>query len=120
MPVAQLNTRIDDAIKRSGDSVLRREGVSVAQAVRGLWGYMGATQTIPDFILHDFEADDRAELERRAERVVSGCGQAVRLAREAGLDVRQESIDALSYDDMVGAMYDDMLANYGLGGGASR
>ena len=54
------------------------------------------------------------QLDMRLDDTIKQLGGAMRMAREAGFDVGADSVEELSFDDMVGAMYDDMLMDYGL------
>ena len=47
---ATLNVRLPEDLKDRGAQVLRREGVSVSDAVRGLYEYMEKEQRLPEFI----------------------------------------------------------------------
>lgn len=48
MPTTMLNVRIDKNLKREGDSVLAKQGISIAEAIRGLYRYMEETREVPD------------------------------------------------------------------------
>jgi DNA-damage-inducible protein J len=50
MSTATINVRLPQELKRGGDEVLRRAGVTVTQAIRSLYGYMDEHQDIPPFI----------------------------------------------------------------------
>lgn len=49
MATAMLNVRLDTDLKREGDRVLSRQGVSATEAIRGLYRFMEETRDIPDF-----------------------------------------------------------------------
>ena len=48
MKDATLNIRLEPTLKQHGAEVLRREGVTVTEAVRALYEYMEANQKLPD------------------------------------------------------------------------
>lgn len=50
MKQATLNVRMPEALKRSGDKVLSREGISVSKAVRKLYEYLDEQQEFPDVL----------------------------------------------------------------------
>ena len=52
--------------------------------------------------------EDFDELVHKIAHVSSGCGRAVRMARQVDIEVRQDVLDELAYDELVDAMYDDM------------
>ena len=82
MGAVQLNIRLDEELKATGDNVLADHGVSSTEAIRSLWTYMAKTRRLPDFILGKndaFRPDSHA-----AE---DGAGFAVRMMREKGFDV---------------------------------
>lgn len=82
MGAVQLNTRLDEDIKRAGDAVLAEYGVSSTEAIRSLWQYMAQTGTLPDFIVLE-EDVYRPTLESAEE----GAGMAIRMAQALGMHV---------------------------------
>lgn len=72
--VAQLNTRLDENLKRAGNAVFARQGLNPSEVVRAVWQYAVEHQTAPDFVLRSADdSDARLALARE------GCGMAVRL-----------------------------------------
>ena len=51
--MVQLNTRVPADLKRGGDAVFARAGLSVSDVVRGVWRYAVETQTVPEFLVKD-------------------------------------------------------------------
>ena len=102
MPTAQLNVRIDEDLKLRGDQVLAREGLSAAQTIKSLWTFLSERQKVPA------ELCGRPSSRRTDEADALGTalepGLAVRLAHEAGIDLKFE---AASADALVDAVYDD-------------
>lgn len=47
MEAAQMNVRLDRALKRSGDAVLAARGRTPSQAVRALWEYLSVHDELP-------------------------------------------------------------------------
>ena len=62
---ATLNVRLPEDLKDRGAQVLRREGVSVSDAVRGLYEYMEKEQRLPEFINPANEDARRSAVERK-------------------------------------------------------
>lgn len=105
MTTTQLNVRIDQELKASGDAVLERFGVSTVQVIREMWRYMADHQRLPDFCQQNSPASPAAESE--AARVAEhGAGMAARLAREAGLRAEFES---MTYRELRESAYEEDL-----------
>lgn len=47
---ATLNARLDTTLKKSGNAVLNREGISFSTAVRKLYSWMDENQAVPDWM----------------------------------------------------------------------
>ena len=104
----QMNTRIEADMKRRGDKVLEKYGLTPSQAVRSLWRNLGKTKKLPDFMV-----EATGEASTAAECAEAGAGMAVRLAAEAGLHC--ESLRDLSYADMRAAALEEWLLERGDG-----
>jgi len=48
--MATLNVRMPEDLKRNGDRVLERNGVSVTEAIRALYTYLDREQALPPFM----------------------------------------------------------------------
>ena len=73
MGTATLNVRMPEDLKRSGDRVLEREGISVSDAVRGLYRYLEYEQKAPEWLRHGEDGnEDVFERRRRALRQLVG------------------------------------------------
>lgn len=89
----QLNTRIDSDLKREGDAVFRRAGLTPSEVVRGVWSYAAEHQEVPDFLRRESGRDDGVW----TRLVDEGAGLALKLARgEATMP------DAASGEDVPG------------------
>lgn len=100
----QLNTRIDADLKRGGDAVLAHCGTNATDAIRGLWNYLVANQTVPEFL-----AKKGAE---KNAWVDDGCGLAVRIASEqcgSGIKAAATESTPLSCSEEMDSLYDDLL-----------
>lgn len=102
MGAVQLNTRLDEDLKRAGDAVLAEYGVSSTEAIRSMWQYMAQEHTLPDFIVTNSFAQyfDLQEAKQNA-------GIALRLAKELGMHVG--SIPRMDYADLREAAYEELL-----------
>lgn len=106
---AQLNVRVPAELKRGGDEVLSRFGISLSDAVRGLLGYVVSHQAPPEFLAAKAPAGESG---RWAD---DGCGLAVLLARgsagagRATAGRATPSSASQSWEDERDALYDDML-----------
>ena len=68
----QLNTRIDAALKQSGDAVFSRNGYSSSEVVRAVWRYAAEHQAVPPFME---KRDVRGECpSSAASRAAAGAG----------------------------------------------
>lgn len=86
---AVLNIRLPEELKKHGNQVLEREGVSVSQVVRDLYEFMSAEQDIPSFAKRANE-EDRYERRRKALREIQGT---IRVPHDADLGkLRDERI----------------------------
>lgn len=110
----QLNTRIDPELKRRGDAVFVRAGLTSSEVVRAVWSYAAEHQQVPECILPATDANRIHKL-ALAEQ---GAGKALRMAGELGIDV---SVAPSDHDELRSLMYDDLTAAYAQqhGGGES-
>lgn len=101
--MAQLNTRVPADLKRGGDAVFSRYGLSASEVVRGVWRFAVENQSVPEFLLE----------EKPCASVVDpsdGCGLAVRVAaQECGFVDAGLAPEYASWQDERDAMYDDLL-----------
>ena len=98
----QLNTRINPGLKRRGDAVFARAGLTPSEVVRRLWKVAADTQEVPACLL---EGPD----EQRSERlhmIERGAGLALNMARDMGY--RVGSTPMLDFDALRDEMYDEM------------
>ena len=99
----QMNTRLDALLKRAGDAVLARNGITPSKAVRFLWSYLADAQELPAFMRQGALED--AERAARQKAAAEGAGMLKRLAQRHGYEVRS----ALSPDEALAEMYDAQL-----------
>lgn len=62
---ATINVRLSASLKKRGDEVLKRSGVSPTQAIRALWEEMARTRMVPDFILQEAHQGEDEERQRK-------------------------------------------------------
>lgn len=68
---AVLNIRLPEELKRHGNQVLERNGISISEAVRRLYEYLEREQDIPEFMSECANAQE-FENRRKALRSIVG------------------------------------------------
>ena len=53
MAQATINARLNATVKERGDKVLRDNGISTTEAIRGLWSTMARTREVPSFLAQE-------------------------------------------------------------------
>lgn len=112
--MAQLNTRIDSNLKRSGDAVFSRFELTTSEVIRSVWQYAVDNQAPPDFATSSTSEKSNSKL----KCVYESAGMAARLA---GLSAQQEqklqgmcaasTRDSLR-DELYDSLLDEMEANH--------
>lgn len=99
MPPAQvtINVRINGTLKERGDSVLRKNGVSTTQAIRGLWEQLAQTHQLPDFLQVGEDAEVERE-KRRRKKALLGLANCARGSHEAETD---ELLDQIRFEGLM-------------------
>ena len=103
MATAQLNVRIDEDLKRAGDAVLDRFGISTVQIVREVWQYMSEHQKPPAL---GMPGEDALPARSVNAPYTAKAGMALRMAREAGIRVQLES---MTYKELRESAYEEAL-----------
>lgn len=67
MAQATINARLNATVKERGDKVLRDNGISTTEAIRGLWSSMARTREVPSFLVRECKCDETAERRRKRE-----------------------------------------------------
>jgi len=111
----QLNTRIDPDLKRRGDAVFSRAGLTSSQVVRAVWEAAATTQEVPECILAHRERDD---IDARLAAIHDGYGLAIRVMEDLGVHFKdpgeREPVDCRAERDaMYAEMADRFEAEYG-------
>ena len=99
MAQATINARLNATIKARDDKVLRDNGISATEAIRGLWSAMARTHEVPDFLVQEYRDDELAERRRKREVAHSLVGLAGRGS-------------ALGNDDLSDVRFQAMLSHY--------
>lgn len=100
--MSQLNTRVPADLKRGGDAVFARAGLSTSDVVRGVWLYAVETQSVPSFLVKEKGSVVSEDL---------GAGLAVAVARrECGFVDKGAPARVESAREERDAMYDELLA----------
>ncbi len=106
--MTQLNTRVPADLKRGGDAVFSRAGLSPSDVVRGVWRYAVETQSVPDFLVKGTSSQPAVAAEP------DGPGLAVAVAtRECGFVDKGVSTSCECARDERDAMYDELLSRMG-------
>lgn len=96
-PTATLNVRLPEGLKRHGAQVLDRNGLSVSDAVRGLYEYLQDNQCLPDFLQKN-ESDSVYEHRRDLARSMTGI-----ISVPEGFDARK------AHEERLAAKYEELL-----------
>lgn len=100
----QLNTRISPELKRRGDAVFAREGLTSSEVVRAVWEYAATRQEVPECV----RKGDASAQEQRLRAVRDGAGIARKVAMGLGVKLASATVD---YEALRDEMYDEMLRN---------
>lgn len=99
--MVQLNTRINPEVKRQGDAVFARAGLSSSEVVRAVWSYAAETQTVPDILLPG-ATKERSDLIRS---IREGSGIVRTKAETMGIHLGDAPYD---FDSLHDELYDDL------------
>ena len=114
----QLNTRMDANLKRGGEAVLARAGMTASEAIRGLWTYLVTKQEVPACVKQAEKTQEELDWERAWARAKEGEGLAYKImAAELGCSVEELMArdpyrglsDQERYEREMNDMYDDMV-----------
>ena len=94
---ATLNVRLPEELKKHGAQVLDRNGVSVSDAVRGLYEYLQKNQCLPAFLE---KAEEKTVYEQRRELARSLVGI---VSIPEGFDARQ------AHEERLAEKYEELL-----------
>ena len=120
MAATQMNTRIDEELKRRGDEVIARHGLTPSQVVRAVWEHIGEIDDLPEFMrIPDAEAIE-AERQRKVKLVEEGAHIWENFFKDHGLAVpapREFETDAertAYYDELRFEAYEERARERGL------
>lgn len=82
MPMVQMNTRIDQDLKRRGDAALAQAGFSPSEAVRALWEFAAAHEHEPKTVARVLSIEDLYERKER-QRLIDERKNAIRASIES-------------------------------------
>ena len=88
MAQATINARLNATVKERGDKVLRDNGISTTEAIRGLWSSMARTREVPSFLAQECKRDEAAERRRKREVAHGLVGLAAALGDDELSDLR--------------------------------
>lgn len=96
MPTAQLNIRMDSALKREGNRVLAQRGRTPSELVRAIWSFLVLNDSLPkplEHLVRQEELDAAAAVEPGGSARDAGAKLVARYFERVGLDLPQEGID---------------------------
>lgn len=96
MAQATINARLSATVKERGDKVLRDNGISTTEAIRGLWSSMARTRKVPSFLVQECKGDEAAERQRKREVARSLVGLA-----SDGASLSDDELSALRFQSML-------------------
>ena len=71
MPLAQMNVRIDEELKREGDAAFAKLGLTPSQAARSVWRLAASYADAPEKLAELISLGASAEDDERARRLAS-------------------------------------------------
>lgn len=95
----QMNTRLNKAVKLSGDAVLKRNGYTPSSAVQTLWAYLAENRTLPSFM----PATNKKDVKTQAiAEIEESSGLAIKMQeRLLGIPASHQSkVDEMPYDEL--------------------
>ena len=101
----QLNTRIDPELKRSGDAVFARAGLTPSEVVRAVWAHAARTQSVPECVLDETGAA-ADEASRKVAAIHAGSRVAFDCAASLGFSLAGTNAP---YEQLRDEMYSDMM-----------
>ena len=101
---ATINIRIDAALKKRGDAVLKEHGISTTTAIKMLWEELSQTRELPEFVLR--KQEDSLEQEKKRKLA------ALKRLGRTGSSVSERNEPLPSYKELRDQMYDDMFEEY--------
>ena len=95
----QMNTRINPALKASGDAVLKRNGYTPSSAVQALWTYIVENNSLPSFMPKTKASAAKA---RMLEEIEESAGLALKMQEQLlGIPAsRTGGAEELTYDEL--------------------
>ena len=107
----QLNMRMDANLKRGGEAVLARAGMTASEAIRGLWTYLVTKQEVPECVKPAEKTQEELDWEKAWAYAKEGEGLALKVAvAECGLDPavleEKDPWEGRPWDEVRDWMYD--------------
>lgn len=96
MPVAQLNIRLDAALKQEGNAILSQRGQTPSQLVRAAWSYLVLHGTVPPSLEHLIDQDtlDNPPVEQSPKQLCdAGAKLVAGFYEQAGIPQPRTSFD---------------------------
>ena len=74
MPTVLINGRVEEAVKRKAESVLKKNGLNASKSIRMLWEYLSEMNDLPPFMKERMEDERKKVLHARWERLMNTAG----------------------------------------------
>lgn len=114
MSAAQMNIRMDSALKASGNAVIAKLGYTPSQVVRALWEFATVQGTLPPALTHLLRGDQAAGATDgdTPDRMSEGAAIVSTFYQEVGIE---EPVDgAVDYDELRELAAAEQLEKWGL------
>ena len=99
MPAAQMNIRMDSALKASGNAVIAELGYTPSQVVRALWEFATIQGTLPPALTHLLrDEDDGAAGRDTPGRASEGAALVSSFSQQVGIE--EPMSGPIDYDEL--------------------
>lgn len=113
MTSVQMNIRIDEKLKKSGDEILEQQHISASSLIRGVWQYMSNYQTLPNLQNVSCDEEIERETQRKLRLAEKSSGMAHRMLEEAGLINADDDLTmGKSYQELRELAYKEKYQDY--------
>ena len=112
MAAAQMNIRMDAALKESGNAALARLGYTPSQAVRALWEVITVQGALPPALVRALNSNGDMPSRPTEMESTSGAGIVSSFYRRLGID--EPSSTPVDYAELREMAADEQLASWGL------
>lgn len=114
MAAAQMNIRMDAALKASGNAVIAELGYTPSQIVRALWEFVTVQGTLPPALAHLLRAEHAADSAHTGtpDRASEGAALVSSFYQQVGIE--EPARGAIDYDELRELSATEQLEKWGL------